>query len=57
VAAMLARDLEPFAAACAAVRLHARAGIHAAGQKGVDGVIASDVIASLPFARLHCALL
>jgi ADP-dependent NAD(P)H-hydrate dehydratase / NAD(P)H-hydrate epimerase len=51
VAAMLARDLEPFTAACAAVRLHARAGIHAASVKGVDGVIASDVIASLPFAR------
>jgi ADP-dependent NAD(P)H-hydrate dehydratase / NAD(P)H-hydrate epimerase len=51
VAAMLARDLEPFAAACAAVRLHARAGVHAASVKGVDGVIASDVIESLPFAR------
>jgi ADP-dependent NAD(P)H-hydrate dehydratase / NAD(P)H-hydrate epimerase len=51
MAAMLARDLEPFTAACAAVRLHARAGIHAASVKGVDGVIASDVIASLPFAR------
>jgi hydroxyethylthiazole kinase-like uncharacterized protein yjeF len=51
VAAMLARALEPFAAACAAVRLHARAGLHAAGVKGVDGVIASDVIESLPFAR------
>jgi ADP-dependent NAD(P)H-hydrate dehydratase / NAD(P)H-hydrate epimerase len=51
VAAMLARGLDPFAAACAAVRLHARAGIHAAREKGVDGVIARDVIEALPFAR------
>jgi hydroxyethylthiazole kinase-like uncharacterized protein yjeF len=51
VAAMLARDVEPFAAACAAVRLHARAGLHAAREKGVDGVIARDVIEALPFAR------
>jgi hypothetical protein len=33
------------------VRLHARAGIHAAHDKGVDGVIARDVIEALPFAR------
>jgi ADP-dependent NAD(P)H-hydrate dehydratase / NAD(P)H-hydrate epimerase len=51
VAAMLARGVEPFAAACAAVRLHARAGLHAAREKGVDGVIARDVIEALPFAR------
>jgi hydroxyethylthiazole kinase-like uncharacterized protein yjeF len=51
VAAMLARDLDPLAAACAGVRLHARAGIRAAHEKGVDGVIASDVIEALPFAR------
>ena len=38
-------------AACAGVRLHARAGIHAAHEKGVDGVIARDVIEALPFAR------
>ena len=43
--------LEPFTAACAGVRLHARAGIHAAHEKGVDGVIARDVIEALPFAR------
>jgi hydroxyethylthiazole kinase-like uncharacterized protein yjeF len=51
LAAMLARELDPFAAACAGVRLHARAGIHAAHSKGVDGVIARDVIEALPFAR------
>ena len=51
LAAMLARDLDPFSAACAGARLHARAGIHAAHEKGVDGVIARDVIEALPFAR------
>jgi NAD(P)H-hydrate epimerase len=51
LAAVLARDVEPFPAACAGVRLHARAGIHAAHEKGVDGVIARDVIEALPFAR------
>jgi ADP-dependent NAD(P)H-hydrate dehydratase / NAD(P)H-hydrate epimerase len=51
IAAVLARGLDPFAATCAAARLHARAGIHAAGEKGVDGVIARDVIEALPFAR------
>ena len=51
LAAVLSRDVEPFTAACAGVRLHARAGIHAAHVKGVDGVIARDVIEALPFAR------
>jgi ADP-dependent NAD(P)H-hydrate dehydratase / NAD(P)H-hydrate epimerase len=51
IAAILARDVDPFMAACAGVRLHARAGIHAAHEKGVDGVIARDVIEALPFAR------
>jgi NAD(P)H-hydrate epimerase len=51
IAAMLARELDPFAAACAGARLHARAGIHAAQEKGVDGVIARDVIEALPYAR------
>ena len=51
LAAVLARDVDPFMAACAGVRLHARAGIHAAHEKGVDGVIARDVIEALPFAR------
>jgi NAD(P)H-hydrate epimerase len=51
IAAMLARGMDPFAATCAGVRLHARAGIRAAQEKGVDGVIARDVIEALPHAR------
>ena len=48
-AALLARGLEPFAAACAAVLAHARAGREAAARIGVaESVIASDVIAALP---------
>ena len=34
IAAMLAKGLEPFEAACAAVRLHARAGVRAAARHG-----------------------
>jgi ADP-dependent NAD(P)H-hydrate dehydratase / NAD(P)H-hydrate epimerase len=49
VAALLARGLEPFAAACAAVVAHARAGRDAAARVGaVESVIASDVIDSIP---------
>ncbi len=51
LAAVLSRGVEPFMATCAGVRLHARAGIHAAHVTGVDGVIARDVIEALPFAR------
>jgi NAD(P)H-hydrate epimerase len=50
--AMLAKGVEPFAAACAAVTLHLRAGRHAAEMHGADGVIASDVIAALPRSRV-----
>jgi ADP-dependent NAD(P)H-hydrate dehydratase / NAD(P)H-hydrate epimerase len=50
IAAVLARAVEPFAAACAGVRLHARAGVRAAGERGVDGVVARDVIEALPHA-------
>jgi len=50
IAAVLARGVDPFAAACAGVRLHARAGVQAADEHGVDGVIARDVIAALPHA-------
>ena len=49
IAALLARGLEPFAAACAAVLAHARAGRDAAARIGAaESVIASDVIASIP---------
>jgi NAD(P)H-hydrate epimerase len=48
-AALLARGLEPFAAACAAVVAHARAGRDAARRVGsAESVIASDVIDSVP---------
>jgi NAD(P)H-hydrate epimerase len=48
-AALLARGLEPFAAACAAVLAHARAGRFATARIGAaESVIASDVIGSIP---------
>jgi NAD(P)H-hydrate epimerase len=47
LAAVLSKGLEPFTAACAAVRMHARAGVAAAVRHGVEGVIASDVVDSL----------
>ncbi len=47
-AALLARGLDPFAAACAAVVAHARAGRDAAERIGAaESVIATDVIASI----------
>jgi ADP-dependent NAD(P)H-hydrate dehydratase / NAD(P)H-hydrate epimerase len=49
VAALLARGLEPFAAACAGVLAHARAGRDAAARIGAaESVIATDVIDSIP---------
>jgi NAD(P)H-hydrate epimerase len=49
VAALLARGLEPFAAACAAVVAHACAGRDATARIGAaESVIASDVIDSIP---------
>jgi hydroxyethylthiazole kinase-like uncharacterized protein yjeF len=48
-AALLARGLEPFAAACAAVIAHARAGQEATRRVGAaESVIATDVIAAIP---------
>ncbi len=49
--ALLARRVEPFRAACTAVRLHARAGAAAARRFGVDGVAAGDVAQALVHAR------
>lgn len=47
--ALLARGMEPFAAACAGVRAHAEAGRRAAVVlDGPDGVIASDIVDELP---------
>lgn len=49
VAALLARGLEPFAAACAGVLAHARAGRDAALRIGAaESTIATDVIDSIP---------
>jgi NAD(P)H-hydrate epimerase len=51
IGAMLAKEMDPFTAACAGVRLHALAGLRAAERlNGPDGVVASDVIAMLPLA-------
>ena len=49
--AFLAKQMDPFAAGCAGVLVHARAGILVAREIGPEGVIASDVIAALPHAR------
>ena len=46
LAAMLAKGLEPFTAACAAVRAARPRGRLAADRVGAEGVIASDVIAA-----------
>ena len=46
--ALLAQGLDPFAAACAGVVVHASAGRRAAERLGPEGMIASDVIGALP---------
>ena len=48
IAALLAKGMEPFAAAAAGVRLHAAAGWLAGERVGPDGVIAGDVAEALP---------
>ncbi len=48
IGAYLAKGMDPFHAACAGVLVHAQAGRLAAARIGSEGVIASDVIASLP---------
>ena len=49
IAAMLAKGLDAFVAACAGVELHRRAGRLAARDVGsAEGVIATDVVAALP---------
>jgi hydroxyethylthiazole kinase-like uncharacterized protein yjeF len=51
IGALLARGMEPFAAACAGVHAHQRAGRISAGRLGsVESVVATDVIAALPAA-------
>lgn len=48
VGAYLGRRMDPFAAACAGVLIHATAGRLAAQRLGAEGVIARDVIEALP---------
>ena len=50
IGAYLAKAMDPFHAACAGVFVHAAAGRVAARHTGPDGVIARDVIESLPWA-------
>jgi NAD(P)H-hydrate epimerase len=50
VGALLAKDVEPFAAAAAGVLAHAYAGRHAAARFGADHVVAGDVIDAIPAA-------
>ena len=50
LAAFLARGLDPYAAACAAVEAHRSAGREAARRLGAEAVIAGDVIDALPAA-------
>jgi hydroxyethylthiazole kinase-like uncharacterized protein yjeF len=51
IGAYLSKRMDPFAAACAGVLVHARAGVLAAEQLASEGVIARDVIELLPHAR------
>jgi hydroxyethylthiazole kinase-like uncharacterized protein yjeF len=48
IGAYLAKRMDPFAAACAGVLVHGRAGQLCAQEIGPEGVIASDVIRALP---------
>lgn len=50
IGAYLAKAMDPFHAACAAVFVHGEAGRIAAGRIGHEGVIARDVIEALPAA-------
>jgi hydroxyethylthiazole kinase-like uncharacterized protein yjeF len=57
VAALIARGLEPFDAACAGVLAHARAGRDAAKRIGAaESVIATDVIDSIPVGLLPASV-
>jgi hydroxyethylthiazole kinase-like uncharacterized protein yjeF len=48
IAALIARGLDPFAATCAAVHGHSRAGVIAGERVGHDAVIAGDVVEAMP---------
>jgi NAD(P)H-hydrate epimerase len=51
IGALLARGVSPFAAACAGVELHRRAGRLVGERVGVEGAMAHDVVAARPTAR------
>ncbi len=53
IGAYLSKGMDPFHAACAGVFVHVRAGQLAAARIAAEGVIARDVIESLPQARAH----
>jgi hydroxyethylthiazole kinase-like uncharacterized protein yjeF len=50
IGTLLAKRMDPFAAACAGVLAHARAGQEAARRLGADHVVAGDVIDCIPVA-------
>jgi NAD(P)H-hydrate repair Nnr-like enzyme with NAD(P)H-hydrate dehydratase domain len=51
ITGLLAQGLEPFAAACAGVYLHGRAGLLVSARLGVAGLVASDLLPELPIAQ------
>lgn len=51
VAGLLAQGMEPYEAACAAVYLHALAGLRVSAHVGDAGLLAGDLLAELPLAR------
>jgi NAD(P)H-hydrate epimerase len=55
IAALLAKGLSAFEAACAGVYAHSQSGWIAAAEYGADCVIATDVIAALPAALRRAA--
>lgn len=56
IGALLAKRMDPFAAACAGVFVHALAGRVCAERIGAEGVIAGDVIGALPEALRRAAI-
>lgn len=48
IGGLLAQGLEPFTAACVGAWLHAATGLHCAATMGTAGVLASDLLPSLP---------
>jgi NAD(P)H-hydrate epimerase len=48
IAGLLAQGLDPFAAACAGAWLHGQAGLRCAAALGTAGVVASDLLPTLP---------